>query len=58
MINRFARTASINPYYGYLDRYTPTQIRQYQSERNFCLGRRGAYNNLVLKMAADHINYE
>lgn len=33
-------------------------MRRYQSERNYGLGRRGAYNTLVLKMAGDHINYE
>jgi hypothetical protein len=58
MINKFARGASTYSYYGYLNRYTPEQIRKYQSERHYFLGRRGAYNNLVLKMAADHINYE
>lgn len=58
MINKFARTASNYSYYGYLNRYTPQQLRTYQSERHYYLGRRGAFNNLVLKMAADHINYE
>lgn len=58
MINRFARTASNYSYYGYLNRYTPEQIRTYQSERHYSLGRRGAFNNLVIKMSCDHINYE
>ncbi len=58
MINKFARAASTYSYYGYLNRYTPEQIRTYQSERMYFLGRRGAFNNLVYKYAADHINYE
>ena len=57
-MNRFTRTASNYAYYGYLTRYTPASIRTYQSDRHYFLGRRGAFNNLVLKMAADHINYE
>lgn len=58
MINKFARCASNYSYYGYLNRYTPEQLRSYQSERYYYLGRRGAFDNLVTKMAADHINYE
>lgn len=58
MINKFARAASSYSYYGYLNRYTPEQLRTYQSQRYECLGRRGAFNNLVYKMASDHINYE
>lgn len=58
MINKFARTASNYSYYGYLNRYTPELQRDYQAGRFYGLGRRGAFNNLVLKMAADHINYE
>lgn len=58
MINRFARNASNYSYYNYLTRYSPEQLRTYQTERHYYLGRRGAFNNLVLKMAADHINYE
>ncbi len=58
MINKFARNASKYTYYGYLQRYNPEQLRTYQSERMYRLGRRGAFNNLVYKFAADHINYE
>ena len=57
-VNRFARTASKYAYYGYLNRYDPSLLRKYQSERSYTLGRRGAYDTLVLKMAADHVNYE
>lgn len=57
-MNRFQRTASNYAYYGYLQRYTPEQVRKYQTERHYFLGRRGAYNNLVLKFAAEHVNYE
>lgn len=57
-MNRFTRCASNYAYYGYLNKYTPATLRNYQGERHYYLGRRGAYNNLVLKMASDHINYE
>lgn len=57
-MNRFQRTASKHAYYGYLNRFTPETLRTYQSERFYQLGRRGAYDTLVLKMAADHVNYE
>lgn len=57
-MNRFQRSASNYAYYGYLQRYTPEQIRKYQSERHYHLGRRGAFNTLVLKYASEHINYE
>lgn len=57
-MNRFQRTASNYKYYGYLTRYSPQLLRTYQSERFFTLGRRGAYDTLVYKMGADHINYE
>ena len=57
-MNRFQRTASKHAYYGYLARYTPEALRTYQSERFYGLGRRGAYDTLVLKMGADHVNYE
>ena len=58
MLNRFQRTASTYAYYGYLTRHNPEHLRRYQSERNYTLGRRGAFDTLVWKMAADHINYE
>lgn len=58
MINRFARGASKWSYYSYLQRYTPEQLRTYQSERYYGLGRRGAFDTLVYKAGADHINYE
>lgn len=58
MLNRFQRTASQHAYYGYLTRHTPEHLRRYQSERNYTLGRRGAFDTLVWKMAADHISYE
>ena len=57
-MNRFQRTASNYAYYGYLTRYSPESLRTYQSERFFTLGRKAAYDTLVLKMAADHVNYE
>ena len=57
-MNRFQRCASNYVYYGYLNRYSPETLRTYQSERFYSLGRRGAYDTLVLKMGADHINYE
>lgn len=57
-MNRFQRTASKYAYYGYLNRFAPETLRTYQSERFYNLGRRGAYDTLVLKMGADHINYE
>ena len=57
-VNRFARAASQYAYYGYLSRYDPEMLRKYQSERSFDLGRRGAYDTLVYKMGADHVNYE
>lgn len=57
-MNRFQRAASNYSYYGYLQRYQPDQLRKYQSERHYYLGRRGAFSNLVYKYAADHINYE
>lgn len=57
-MNRFTRCASNYAYYGYLNRHSPAHLRNYQGERNYYLGRRGAFNNLVLKMAADHQNYE
>lgn len=56
-MNRFQRCASNYQYYGYLNRYTPQLLRTYQSERFFTLGRRGAYDTLVYKMGADHVNY-
>ncbi len=56
-MNRFQRCASNYAYYNYLNRYTPSQLRLYQGERHYTLGRKGAYNTLVLKMASDHINY-
>jgi hypothetical protein len=58
MINKFARTASTYTYYNYLNRYTPEQLRTFQSERYYCLGRRGAFDTLVLKMSGDHMNLE
>ena len=58
MLNRFQRTASQHAYYGYLTRHTPENLRRYQSERNYTLGRKGAFDTLVWKMAADHISYE
>ena len=57
-MNRFQRCASNYAYYGYLNRFAPETLRTYQSERHFVLGRKGAYDTLVYKMAADHINYE
>ena len=57
-MNRFQRTASTDAYYGYLTKHTPEHLRKYQSERHYTLGRRGAFDTLVWKMAADHINYE
>ncbi len=57
-MNRFQRTASKHAYYNYVNRFAPETLRTYQSERFYCLGRRGAYDTLVYKMAADHINYE
>ena len=57
-MNRFQRCASNYQYYGYLNRYAPQLLRTYQSERFFALGRKGAYDTLVYKMGADHINYE
>jgi len=57
-MNRFQRTASNYAYYGYLQRHSPESLRSYQSERFYSLGRRAAYDTLVLKMAADHVNYE
>ena len=57
-MNRFQRCASNYAYYNYLNRYSPASIREYQAERYYKLGRRGAYNTLVYKMASDHINYE
>lgn len=57
-MNRFQRCASNYAYYGYLNRYAPETLRTYQSERHFSLGRRGAYDTLVIKMATDHVNYE
>ena len=57
-MNRFQRTASNYAYYGYLQRYQPEQLRNYQSDRYYYLGRRGAFSNLVYKFAADHVNYE
>ena len=58
MLNRFQRTASQHAYYGYLTRHTPEHLRRYQSVRNYTLGRKGAFDTLVWKMAADHISYE
>lgn len=57
-MNRFSRQASKWSYYSYLQQFTPAHLRKYQSGRYYCLGRRGAFDNLVYKMAADHINYE
>ena len=57
-MNRFQRLASNHKYYGYLTHYTPQTLRTYQSERFYSLGRKGAYDTLVYKMGADHINYE
>ena len=57
-MNRFARCASNYSYYGYLNRFAPETLRTYQSERSYQLGRKGAYDTLVYKMGADHINYE
>jgi len=57
-MNRFQRCASNYAYYGYLNRFTPETLRNYQSERFHSLGRKGAYDTLVLKMATDHVNYE
>ena len=57
-MNRFQRAASNYAYYGYLTRYSPESLRTYQSQRFFSLGRRAAYDTLVLKMAADHVNFE
>ena len=57
-MNRFGRCASNYAYYGYLNRFAPETLRNYQSERFFALGRKGAYDTLVYKMGADHIYYE
>lgn len=57
-VNRFSRAAAKYAYYGYLTQHDPAILRKYQSERHYELGRRGAYDNLVLKMATDHVNYE
>ena len=57
-MNRFQRCASNYAYYGYLNRFAPETLRTYQSERFYQLGRRGAYDTLVLKMGCDHVNYE
>jgi len=57
-VNRFARAASKYAYYGYLTKYEPATLRKYQSERHYDLGRRGAYDTIVLKMGTDHVNYE
>jgi hypothetical protein len=57
-MNRFQRTASKYAYYGYLNRFTPEILRNYQSEQHLVLGRRGAYDTLVIKMAVDHLGYE
>jgi hypothetical protein len=57
-MNRFQRLASNYSYYGYITRTTPDILRRYQSERSYVLGRRGAYDTLVLKMAVDHVNFE
>ena len=57
-MNRFQRCASNYSYYGYLNRFAPETLRNYQSERFYQLGRKGAYDTLVYKMGADHINFE
>jgi hypothetical protein len=57
-MNRFQRCASNYAYYGYLNRYAPETLRNYQSERHLCLGRKGAYDTLVIKMTTDHVNFE
>lgn len=57
-MNRFQRTASSYAYYGYLQRYTPEQLRKYQSERHHSLGRKGSFQTLVKKYGTEHINYE
>lgn len=57
-MNRFQRLASKHAYYGYIARTSPELLRTYQSERSYVLGRKGAYDTLVLKMGGDHINFE
>jgi hypothetical protein len=57
-MNRFQRLASNYKYYGYITKYEPQHLRKYQSERNHGLGRKGAYDTLVIKMGGDHISYE
>lgn len=58
MLNRFQRLASNYSYYGYINRYSPELLRKYQTGRHYYLGRKGAFDTLVYKGAADHINYE
>jgi hypothetical protein len=58
MITKFSRGASKWSYYSYLQRTSPEHLRKHQSERNYYLGRKGAFDTLVYKMAADHICYE
>ncbi len=57
-MNRFQRTASKHAYYGYVNRFAPEILRNYQSERFYSLGRRGAFDTLVIKMSTDHVNFE
>jgi hypothetical protein len=57
-MNRFQRCASNYTYYGYLNKHTPEHMRKYQSQRFHELGRRGAFDTLIYRMAADHLNYE
>ncbi|KAL4460983.1 hypothetical protein ABPG74_016455 [Tetrahymena malaccensis] len=57
-MNRFFKVSSKYQYYKYLEQYDAAFLRKYQSETHWYLGRRGAWKNLVIKYAGDHISLE
>ncbi|EGR34649.1 hypothetical protein IMG5_005150 [Ichthyophthirius multifiliis] len=57
-MNRFFKVNSNYSYYKYLEKYDANFLRRYQSETHYYLGRRGAWRNLVIKYAGDHIALE
>jgi hypothetical protein len=52
-MNRFQRHASKHAYYSYLQQYSPAFLRRYTSERYYKVGRRGLWQNLVMRFSCN-----
>ena len=47
-----------NPYYRYLNRYSPSFLRKHQTGINIDMGRTSHWNTLVIKTGHDSLSYE